>query len=195
MGIGSAAIKSAVPVLRNPRHEQFVLGLIEKLSATAAYIKAGYSKNGAGQSAEKLLKNTEIQARFKELSGKITEAVLEAAIESRDGRIRMYSEMQRRLWLIVEERGADPGMAKVAGGKGGFIARQIKAIGAGAAQRIVPEYVADVALSRELRGVLQQAAQELGQWTEKRELTGKDGGAISVEIFDSWLEEDEKSGG
>jgi hypothetical protein len=101
----------------------------------------------------------------------------------------MYADMQKRLWQIVIERAADPSMAKVAGGKGGFIVRQIKAVGAGAAQKIVPEYVADVALSRELRGVLEQASKELGQWTEKREVTGKDGGALSIDILDGWLAE------
>ena len=38
----------------------------------------------------------------------------------------------------------------------------------------------DVGLLKELREHEKQAAQELGQWTEKRELTGKDGGPIEI---------------
>lgn len=170
-----------MPVLRNPRHEQFVLGLIEKLSATAAYIKAGYSKNGAGQSAEKLLKNTEIQARLKELQEAVSERLVEAAISTKEERMRMYADIQRRLWLIVQERGQDASLKAVPGGKSGFIVRQIKAIGSGATQKVVPEYSADVSLSREIRAVAEQAAMELGQWSEKHEFTGKDGGPMEIQ--------------
>ena len=104
----------------------------------------------------------------------------------------MYREMLHRLWRVVLERAADPEMTGVPGGRSGFIARQVKAVGAGANQRIVSEYVVDVALSRELRGVLEQAAKELGQWTERQELTGKDGGALSIELLDGWLAESDE---
>ena len=43
------------------------------------------------------------------------------------------------------------------------------------------EWAADVALFREIRAHEEQAAKEMGQWTEKRELTGKDGGPIQFE--------------
>lgn len=43
-----------------PKRALFVAEYRKDLNATRAYIAAGYSPKGAGQSAEKLLKNTEI---------------------------------------------------------------------------------------------------------------------------------------
>lgn len=161
-----------MPPLKNPRHEQFAAYIgASGLSATAAYVKAGYSKNGAAQSAEKLLRNTEVKARITELSVRVTEAVVETVIGNREARLSMYREIQRRLWLIVKERGEDPSLGKVPGGKGGFVVRQIKTVGTGKAQKIIPEYVADVALSREIRAVGEQEAKELGEWAEKSDST------------------------
>ncbi len=58
-------------------------------------------------------------------------------------------------------------MEKVPGGKTGLIVRQIKAVGSGAGMKIVPEYVLDTGLLKELRAHEQQAAGELqsrGDW-------------------------------
>ena len=89
----------------------------------------------------------------------------------------------------MQERGSDPAMIGITGGRSGFIVGQFKVLGVGASQKMVPEYVVDTALSRALRGVMEQAARELGQWTEKQELTGKDGGKLSIELLDGWLAE------
>jgi hypothetical protein len=39
-----------------------------------------------------------------------------------------------------------------------------------------------IALLGELRAHERQAAEELGQWTEKRELTGKNGGPLEIKV-------------
>ena len=44
----------------NARQERFVQEYLLDMNATQAYIRAGYSPGGAGQAAEKLLKNAEI---------------------------------------------------------------------------------------------------------------------------------------
>ncbi len=58
-----------------PKQARFVDEYLVDLNATQAAIRAGYSENGAGQSAHKLLKNAEIaaaiQERRKELSALI----------------------------------------------------------------------------------------------------------------------------
>jgi hypothetical protein len=64
---------------------------------------------------------------------------------------------------VVEERAADASMAKVPGGRTGLLVRQIKVVGSGANQKLVPEYVVDTGLLREIRATAQQAAEELGQ--------------------------------
>ena len=173
----------------NARQEKFAATLGSGSNATSAYIAAGYSKNGAAQGAERLLRKVEIKARIRGLISQVTEATLQAAIECRKHRIALYQDMLRRLWRIVQERGSDPAMIGITGGRSGFIVRQFKVLGVGASQKMVPEYVVDTALSRALRGVMEQAARELGQWTEKQELTGKDGGKLSIELLDGWLAE------
>jgi hypothetical protein len=66
-------------ILQNPSHECFCLLRAEGESATAAYIKSGYSMNGAGQSAHRLLKNAEIKGRILEIRTKITDQTVEKA--------------------------------------------------------------------------------------------------------------------
>lgn len=56
-----------MPALRNAKHERFCQEYVIDLNATQAYIRAGYSEKGAGQSAERLLRNAEIRARIAEL--------------------------------------------------------------------------------------------------------------------------------
>ena len=55
----------------NPKQEAFCQAYASGLSITQAYVKAGYSEKGAGQSGEKLLKNAEITHRVNELRAKV----------------------------------------------------------------------------------------------------------------------------
>ena len=54
----------------NPKQEAFCQAYASGLSITQAYVKAGYSENGAGQGGERLLKNVEIAKRVDELRAK-----------------------------------------------------------------------------------------------------------------------------
>jgi phage terminase small subunit len=56
--------------LANHRWEAFAIGYAGGMSATDAYIGAGFSPNGAGQAGHKLLSKAEIQARIAELQGR-----------------------------------------------------------------------------------------------------------------------------
>lgn len=60
-----------MPPLANPAHEKFCHEYLKDFNATRAYIDSGYSEEGAGQSAHKLLNNAEIKARLKELVGEV----------------------------------------------------------------------------------------------------------------------------
>ncbi len=77
-----------------------------------------------------------------------------------------------------------------AGGASGLIVHQVKMIGRGEEAQIVHEYVIDAGMLREMREHEKQAAMELGQWTEKREMTGNDGGPLSIDFFDSLISGD-----
>lgn len=63
-----------------PKQERFCQEYIIDLNATQAAIRAGYSKNGANVTASKLLSNTNIASRVRELNEKVS-AKLEITAE------------------------------------------------------------------------------------------------------------------
>ena len=76
-----------------PRQEKFCLEYAKCGNATEAAIAAGYAEKYAGQNADKLLKNTNVQDRLKELAKKI---------ESEQ--IADITEMQKTLTLIIRQQ-------------------------------------------------------------------------------------------
>jgi hypothetical protein len=54
-------------ILSNPRHEKFSQLVASGLRSTEAYISLGYSAKGAPQSANKLLKRTDVRERVDEI--------------------------------------------------------------------------------------------------------------------------------
>jgi phage terminase small subunit len=57
----------------NEKQKRFCIEYIKDLNATQAYIRAGYSSSGAGQSGERLLKNAEISNEVKALQQEMRE--------------------------------------------------------------------------------------------------------------------------
>ncbi len=60
-----------MPVLRNPRHERFIQGVVKGISPGPAYTAAGYKATGnaAETAAARLFRNVQVQARRAELQG------------------------------------------------------------------------------------------------------------------------------
>src|ERR1035438_363455 len=56
-----------MPVLRNPRHEKFSQLVASGIKPTESYVSLGYSKAGAPQSANNLLKRTDVRERVNEI--------------------------------------------------------------------------------------------------------------------------------
>jgi hypothetical protein len=56
-----------MPVLRNPRHEKFAQLVASGIKPTEAYVSLGYSEAGAPQSANNLLKRTDVRERVNEI--------------------------------------------------------------------------------------------------------------------------------
>src|SRR5450756_2045330 len=83
-----------MPVLGNIKHEQFALLVAKGVSATKAYVSAGYSPKGAQQSATRLLQNAAVCARIKELRTAVAERVVSAEIRRRNWRVQV---LQRRV--------------------------------------------------------------------------------------------------
>lgn len=166
-----------MPVLKSAKHEKFAAGIASGLSATQAYIKAGYSKEGARFSAARLLTNANVRARVAELSEKVTKAIVLREIGNRNDRVAAQNERWHLMRQVIKERAEEQLAAKAAGqkipagGATGLLVRTAKSLGSGAAAKIVIEYEVDTGLLRELRAHEQHAAQELGQWTEKSDST------------------------
>jgi hypothetical protein len=117
----------------------------------------------------------------------IREAVRSRGIAIKENRVAALEDRWRRLRRVIEQRAASPQFAEVPGGSTGLISRDQKGLGKGEDFEIVDVYRVDTGLLKELREHEKQAAQELGQWADKHEISGPDGGAIPVSIFDEAL--------
>lgn len=107
--------------------------------------------------------------RVAELRAAFSRAVESRGIADRQARVQTLQDLLDRMRLIVEGRAVDLG--GVPGGASGLLVRQYKQTGKDSYE---VEYAFDAALPREMRATMQQAAQELGQWTTKSELKVSD---------------------
>lgn len=123
-------------------------------------------------------------ARIKGLVDELGNASRRYAIAHRNRRVRWLNDRVERMHSVIRDRAADPTMADVPGGPSGLMVRQVKVVGGGDQARVVEEYYVDTALLKELREHEKQAAQELGQWVEKKEVDGDLTLAVVEEIVD-----------
>jgi phage terminase small subunit len=119
---------------------------------------------------------------------RIAEAIAEAraaikaeGIACLEARITSQNARWRDLQAVVAARaeaydGAAPGAST------GLLARTYKQVGMGQAARLVEEWTVDTGLLAELRQLEQHTAKELGQWTERNELTGKGGAPLLIRV-------------
>ena len=114
-------------------------------------------------------------ARIQEVARRLGDLALRHAIARRHKRVGRLQDRWDRMGKVIEERAAAPEMQDVPGGTTGLLVKTIKQIGSGDNAREVEEYEVDVGLLKEEREYARQAAQEIGQWVEKNEHTGKDG--------------------
>ena len=113
-------------------------------------------------------KQTEsFQRRIDYYAEEVRRAVRSRGIGVLEHRVRRLDTDWKRMQQVISERAADPEMANVPGGTTGLMVRKHKMIGSGENATMVSEYEVDTGLLKELREHEKQAAQELGQWTEK----------------------------
>lgn len=120
----------------------------------------------------------EFSQRVAEIRAEYRKAVLERGIANVTVRIAALNERHQLLQRIIAERADAYEMQDVPGGSTGLLTRELRSMGTGQHQTVIEEYKVDTGLLNELRQHEKQVAQELGQWTEKRELTGKDGAPL-----------------
>jgi phage terminase small subunit len=85
-----------MPVLRNPKHEKFAHSIARGVSTLDAYTSAGYSAQGAYQSAHRLLKNAEVCSRIAEIQGNIAQAINEKTAISKSWVLEALRENYER---------------------------------------------------------------------------------------------------
>ena len=94
------------------------------------------------------------------------------------------ARLNRRLALmdqVVRERAAKLA-GKAPGGSTGLVICQLKSIGAGDESQVVEEFLVDTGILREMRLHEEQVAHEMGDWVDRKELSGPGGQAIPVAV-------------
>lgn len=124
----------------------------------------------------------DFQARVQEHRDGWALEIKDKGIADRQNRVDALNDRWRRMQTVINERAEDPGVAMVPGGSTGLIVHDVKGVGKGEDFRLIDLYAVDVGLLKELREHEKQAATEVGQWTEKRELTGQDGAPLVFTI-------------
>lgn len=116
------------------------------------------------QTIAKWVADPDFDAKVKELTGERAEAIRSVGIALPEKRLEALHDRWTRLRQIMDERGEDPAMKAVPGGRTGLLVRRAKQIGSGENASVEYEYELDAALLREMREHEVQAARELGQW-------------------------------
>ena len=127
----------------------------------------------------------EFRARVAEHVAAWRAAFKERGVRERENRIDIINQTVSRITGLIEARAADP-LCLVAGRESGLVLTKkiIYAQGDnGEDVARVEEYATDGIVLKELREYLKQAAQELGQWIDKGELTGKDGAPLQATVI------------
>src|SRR5205085_97381 len=125
----------------------------------------------ARKSLERWKRHPEFVRRVQELVETAREQAKRTLLGKKEARIQILEELYCRQRAIIDERAADPDMQAVPGGKTGLLVRKA-VVSSGTLIRY--EYVADTALSNEIRKTLQQVAEEVGDWRKKDDAAAQD---------------------
>ena len=107
-----------MPILRNPRHEQFAQLVVSGKTPSAAYVYAGFSKAGASASATRLLKSANVRARVEELQATVSQAAITRASVDRQYVVAALKENAERALQrepVRDSRGNETGEYVYAG--------------------------------------------------------------------------------
>ena len=160
-----------MPILSHTKHEQFAQSVAKGISATGAYISAGYSKAGAAASASRLMTNANVLARIKELKTATAASVVKVEIRKRSARVQVLQNIVDRLYRLTEARALE--YADHPGGATGMLVKEHR--GKNDQQEI---WKFDAALVTQINATLKQAAIEEGQWSEKRQLSDSQANSV-----------------
>jgi hypothetical protein len=145
----------------------------DRLTDAAIAVECGVTE----RQLERWKKHEDFKARVAEHVAVFRQTVLSRGIARLENRVAALQDRWDGMKTVIQERGAEMD-GETPGGGTGLLVRQIKAIGSGESAREAQEYAVDTGLLKELREHEKQAAQELGQWTDRQDVTSG-GEAIS----------------
>jgi Terminase small subunit len=90
-----------MPVLTSSKHEKFAQLAASGVSATKAYVSAGYSKANARQNASRLITNDNVLARIKELQTAVAERVVASEIRRRNWRVEVLQQRVEGMLALI----------------------------------------------------------------------------------------------
>lgn len=125
----------------------------------------------------------EFAARVDEVIEEVKASLRRRAISHSERRVDRLNRDWLKLQSVIEARANDPRLADVPGGDTGHIVHNVKGVGRGEDFQLVDLYEVDTATLKELREIEKQAAQELGQWSEKQEHSGPGGAPLNPVVF------------
>ena len=108
----------------------------------------------------------DIKSRIEELTQAYADKALKTGLALRERRIAELWSRHDKFRQIIEERAADPSLVGVPGGNTGLVVRSTKVVG----KQVYESFSTDTRLSKEMRGIEEQIARELGQWQERIEV-------------------------
>jgi phage terminase small subunit len=86
-----------MPALPNAKQAQFAQLLVKGVSATKAYVSAGYSPKGASGSAARMQGFASVCSRIRELQEAISSEVISLEISARNSRVKALQKRWDRL--------------------------------------------------------------------------------------------------
>lgn len=111
-------------------------------------------------------------AKVDEIAAEVCAAIRKYGIARVENRIRRQNRDWNKIQKVIEDRGKhaaqDYRLKDVPGADTGHVVRTYKVAGG----RLVEEFAVDVATLGALNSLEQQTAKELGQWVERKELSG-----------------------
>ena len=108
-------------------------------------------------------------ARVDEETERYRSEVNRIGLAKMECRLNALNDRWMALQRVIIDRGLDPEIQGVPGGSTGLLVKQVKGVGRGENFELVTTYRLDVGLLRSLLDLEKQAAQELGQWTNRTE--------------------------
>jgi phage terminase small subunit len=178
------------------RQKRFVFEYCKDFIATKAYIRAGYSEGGAGQAADKLLKNTEVLDAIEEQKEMLASVAtlspawvlhqwMQIASANPNDLVKVTVECCSQCWVIEDGRlPPNPDCTSCRGKGVSYVTITDTRTLSGAARRLYAGAVQTKdgikVLMRDQDAALANLSRYLGMVVERKELSGPGGGPVPI---------------